>query len=178
MKKIINPFDYAKEICQAIPAGVLLTTKAEGRVNTMTIGWGTLGMEWNKPVFTVYVRTGRFSHGLLEKNPEFTINVPWGSFDKKILGKAGTETGRKVDKIKAYGLTLEAPEIISVPALKEFPLTLECKVIYKTTQQIRDIHADNVDFLYPQDITSSDIPRNCEAHTAYYGEIVKAYILV
>ena len=44
MKKEINVFDYAKEIAKSIGKGVLLTSKADGKVNTMTIGWGTLGI--------------------------------------------------------------------------------------------------------------------------------------
>ena len=51
MKKYVNVFDYAKEIMQALPKGVLLTTKADGKVNTMTIGWGTLGIEWATGIY-------------------------------------------------------------------------------------------------------------------------------
>ena len=177
MKKKIDPFDYASEIAHALRQGILLTTKAGDRVDTMTIGWGTLGIEWNRPVFAAYVRTGRFTHAQLEKNPEFTVNIPLGTFDKSILGRAGTLTGRKVDKIAALGLTLVEPEAISVPAIKEFPLTLECRVIYQTTQAISDIRIADVEGLYPPDVNDSDQPRNNEPHTAYYGEIVSAYIV-
>ncbi len=45
MNRKIEVFDYAKEIVSAIPKGVLLTTKNGEAVNTMTIGWGTLGVE-------------------------------------------------------------------------------------------------------------------------------------
>ena len=177
MRKQIDPFDYAKEITQALRQGVLLTTKADDRVNTMTIAWGTLGVEWNRPIFAAYVRTGRFTHTLLEKNPAFTVNIPLGTFDKQSLGKAGTLTGRKVDKIEALGLTLVEPERISVPAIKEFPLTLECRVVYKTTQALSDIRLADIESFYPPEISDPDQARNNEAHTAYYGEIVSAYIL-
>jgi flavin reductase (DIM6/NTAB) family NADH-FMN oxidoreductase RutF len=177
MKKFIDPFDYAKEITHSIMPGILLTTKADGKVNTMTIGWGTLGVEWNKPIFTVYVRTSRFTHVLLEKNPEFTISVPYGAYDKKILGKAGVTSGRDVDKIKTLGLTLVEPEVVSVPAIKELPLTLECKVIFKNEQPLADITCDNVNHLYPQEVDDINIGRNKYPHTAYYGEIVSAYII-
>ena len=86
MKKEIEVFDYAKEIVSAIPKGVLLTTKGGGKVDTMTIGWGTLGVEWALPIFTVFVREGRFTREQLDASMEFTINVPYGDFDKKILG--------------------------------------------------------------------------------------------
>lgn len=44
MKREIEVFDYAGEIMKGVKAGVLLTTKAEDNVNTMTISWGTLGI--------------------------------------------------------------------------------------------------------------------------------------
>ena len=46
MKKNIDAFDYAGYICKAMKKGILLTTKAGDRVNTMTIGWGKIGIEW------------------------------------------------------------------------------------------------------------------------------------
>ena len=55
MKKIINAFDYASDICNAMKKGILLTTAADGKVNTMTIGWGFIGVEWGKPIFVALV---------------------------------------------------------------------------------------------------------------------------
>lgn len=82
MKQEINVFEYAKEITSAIPKGILITTKVD-KVNSMTIGWGSLGIEWGLPIFTTYVRTGRFTAEQLIKNPEFTVNIPFGDFNKK-----------------------------------------------------------------------------------------------
>ena len=117
MKEKINVFEKAPEILTNLPKGVLLTTKAGDRVNTMTIGWGTLGVEWSKTIFTIYIRQNRFTHEHLAKNPEFTVNIPVGAFDRSILGKAGTTSGHDGDKIEKIGLTLEDPEVISVPGL-------------------------------------------------------------
>ena len=78
MKKEIEVFDYANEIMKSIKTGVLITTKAGDKVNSMTISWGTLGIEWGKMIFTVFVRENRFTKHQLEKNHEFTINLPIG----------------------------------------------------------------------------------------------------
>lgn len=177
MKKEIEVFDYANEIMKAVKTGVLLTTKADDKVNSMTIGWGTLGIEWSKPIFTVFVRENRFTKHQLEQNPEFTINIPYGAFDKKILGVCGTKSGRELDKIKELNLTLEKPNHISVPAVKELPLTLECRVIYKQKQDEREITAENRKTFYPQDVDSLFHGANKDFHIAYYGEIVSAYII-
>ena len=44
MKRDIEVFDHASEIISTVNRGVLLTSKARGRVNTMTISWGMLGI--------------------------------------------------------------------------------------------------------------------------------------
>jgi len=177
MKREIEVFDYANEIIKALKTGVLLTTKADDKVNSMTISWGTLGIEWSKPIFTVFIRENRFTKLQLEKNPEFTINIPHGDFDKKILGICGTKSGHITDKIKELNLTLETPGHISVPAIKELPLTLECRVVYKQKQDEHEITEENRNTFYPQNVDSTFHGANKDYHTAYYGEILSAYII-
>ena len=172
MKKMIEAFDYAGTVCKAMPRGILLTTKADGKVNTMTIGWGHIGIEWGKPIFVAYVRESRYTKQMLEANGEFTVNVPMGSIDGKLLGYCGTKSGRATDKIADLGLTLEEPEVISVPGIQELPLTLECRVIYKQKQDLSAIPENILTRYYPADETGYQ-----DYHYAYYGEIVSAYII-
>lgn len=68
MKKSIDVLDYAGHICKAMKNGVLLTAKSQDRVNTMTIGWGTIGIEWNKPIFIAYIRESRYTRQLDRKS--------------------------------------------------------------------------------------------------------------
>lgn len=171
MKKIIDPFDYAGEIFKNMKRGILLTTKAKGTVDTMTIGWGTIGIEWGRPVFVAYVRESRFTRELLDENPEFTVNVPMGQVDGSILGFCGTKSGRDVDKIKELGLHLEEPMNISVPGIRELPLTLECKVIYRNPQPMDTMSKEILDRYYPETDGKRD------EHVAYYGQILGAYII-
>ena len=142
MKKHVDAFDYAGTVCKEMAKGILITTKLDGKVNTMTIGWGHIGIEWGKPIFIAYVRESRHTYTMLEGNGEFTVNIPMGQVDKKILGYCGTKSGRNTDKIRDMGLTLEDPSVISVPGIKELPLTLECKVIYKQKQDLSAIPAE------------------------------------
>jgi len=177
MKREVNPFDYAGQICKAMPKGILLTTKSGDTVNTMTIGWGTIGIEWKRPVFVAYVRESRYTKQMLEENGEFTVNVPLDSCDPRILGVCGTKSRRDTDKIKELGLTLEEPVEISVPGIKELPLTLECKVIYKQAQNVYDLPEVILDRFYP--VESRELHPQCDRdyHICYYGEILKAYII-
>lgn len=179
MAKKINVTDYAKDILKALPAGILLNTEADGKQNTMTIGWGSLGTNFGKNVFTVYVRKSRYSHVLLDKNPVFTISVPLGEADEKIkkaLAVCGSETGAKTDKFKKAGLTAVKGKKISAPAIAEFPLTLECKVIYRAEEKIPLISEAYQNF-YPMNNTKYNITKEQDPHFIYQGEIVAAYIL-
>ncbi len=172
MKENINPWDYAPHILKIINNGILLTTQADGEVDSMVIGWGTMGVQWKKPIFIVFVRQSRHTKTLLDKNPEFTVNVPLGELDKDILRVCGTQSGRDVDKVKELGLTLVPGETVSVPAIKEVPLTIECKVIYKQDQDLSALCQESRSRCY-----KPGTPDETDFHTAYYGEITAAYIL-
>ena len=172
MKEKINPWDYAPHILKIINNGILLTTQADGEVDSMVIGWGTMGVQWKKPIFIVFVRQSRHTKTLLDKNPEFTVNVPLGELDKDILRVCGTQSGRDVDKVKELGLTLVPGETVSVPAIKEVPLTIECKVIYKQDQELSALCQESRNRCY-----KPGTPDETDFHTAYYGEITAAYIL-
>ena len=119
MKKQVDAFDYAGLICKAMKKGVLLTTKAGDTVNTMTIGWGKIGIEWNRPVFIAYVRETRYTKQLLEAAGEFTVNIPVGDADSRILGYCGTKSGRDTDKIADLSLTLVDSDNVQVPGIRE-----------------------------------------------------------
>lgn len=173
MKKQVNVFDYAGHICSSMKKGVLLTTASGEKVNTMTIGWGHVGIEWGRSIFIAYVRESRFTKQMLEENGEFTVNIPYGECDGKILGYCGSRSGRDTDKIKDMNLTLEQPSTISVPGIKELPLTLECKVIYKQEQDLSQIPEDILQRFYPTE-ESTGRP---DGHTVYYGEILDAYLI-
>ncbi len=177
MKQNIQVVDYANDIMKALKSGALLTAKANGKVNSMTISWGMLGIEWGQELFTVFVRENRFTKQLLDENPEFTISIPYGKDARKILGFCGTKSGRDMDKAKELGLTLEEGEEISVPGIRELPLTLECRIVYKQEQDPKAISEKNNAKYYPQNVNSGFCGANRDYHTAYYGEIVSAYII-
>ena len=75
------------------------------------------------------------------------------------------------------GLTPVEAEKISVPAIRELPLTLECKVVYKQEQDPDQISEKRKKIFYPADVDGSFHGANRDYHTAYYGQILSAYIL-
>ena len=184
MRESIDVFEHAPQILRGLKGGVLLTAAADGKANPMTIGWGTLGIEWGKPVFVCYVRTGRYTHGLLDRAGEFTVNVPLagaGAADearvREVLSVCGTRSGRDMDKVSELGLTPVPGVDVSAPGFEELPLTLECRVLYRRNQDISLLPDDVRERCYPADAPSEAAGSNRDHHTEYYGEIVHAYIL-
>ena len=167
MKEFVDVFDYAGQICKAMKKGILLTTRDGEQVNTMTIGWGTLGIEWGKPIFVAYVRESRYTREILDKTGEFTVNIPIEQVESAIIGHCGKYSGRDHDKIAELRLTLEQPDKIAVPGICQLPLTLECKVLFRNIQDESSL---------PEPLRSRYYPGNpADFHIAYYAEIVSSY---
>ena len=177
--KQINLYEYLPTIMTELGKGVLLNTKSGNKLNTMTIGWGQIGIEWGKLFFTAYIRHGRYTHKMLEENKEFTISVPLERTAQvaKAIGYCGYKTGKDCDKISEAGLTSVKGISVESPAIKEIPLTIECKVIYQQEQDTQKIPPELLEKFYPQDVSSDNPRANRDMHTVYYGEIINAYIV-
>lgn len=167
----ISIMDHGTEMLNALREGVYLTTRSGDKINTMVIGWGTVGIIWGRPVFICYVRESRFTRELLDSVSEFTVNMPVAPYDMSIFELCGSKSGRDMDKIAAAGLTPVEGRTVSVPALAEFPMTLECRVLYRQEQDLGLIPENIRNVYYPDNGSGAD------GHIAYIGEIVDSYIL-
>lgn len=167
LKEFIDIGAYAQTLQEALPKGILLNTRGD-KFNAMVIGWGGLGVIWGQNVYTVYVRQSRYTKAQLDRTGEFTISAPLGRPVSRIAKVCGSESGYDVDKVQAAGLTLEPPEVIHTPGIREYPLTLECRVLYRQDQALD---------LMPEDVRARFYPDDTDFHTAYIGQIVSAYII-
>lgn len=156
-------YSYTTEMM--VRHGLLLcTADTAGTPNIMTIGWGTIGSIWAKPVFIVLVRPSRYSYELLEQSPEFTVNVPLEEH-RQAVAYCGSNSGRDgLDKFEETGLTPVAADEVSVAIIEQCPVNFECRVIHKT-----DMVAGKV----PDDIKGTFYPSD-DYHRVYFGEIVAA----
>ena len=172
MKQPISVFDKAGDICKAMKQGILLTSGTVENPNTMTIGWGMIGVEWGKHIFLALVRESRFTRELVDKGGDFTVNIPWGQVDPKILGYCGTKSGRDVNKFAEMGLTAVEASKISAPGIAQLPLTLECKVLHRQLQELdREVDASVAKY-YPENAEGKR-----DLHYMYFAEILDAYII-
>lgn len=164
MEQVIYTKNADKNI-EIISKGAFLTTAANGKINTMTIGWGSISYIWQRPVFIVYVRPSRYTYELIEKSGEFTVSVPYEDM-KMQLGFCGVKSGRKTDKFAALELKTFESKTIKTPVLNIKGMHYECKVVYKTPIDPA-ILDKNVKAYYP----------NGDHHTMYFGEILNTFIL-
>ena len=177
-KEKFELWERSGEIVKAIPGCVYITTKKGDKVNCMAIEWGTLGNLWARPVFIAFIRNSRYTREVLDANPEFTINIPDGPYDKRIFRVCGGKSGRDLDKVTEAGLTLEDPERISVPGIRELPITLECRVIYRQDQDVSLIPDDIKSRFYPHKPTPGQHDSDDDDHVMYVGEIVASYRII
>lgn len=143
--------------------GLLLAARGpEGRPhNAMTIGWGTFGIIWGRPMCVVLVRPSRYTYGLIEESQDYTVNVPADGMAEAVA-YLGSASGRDGDKLARVGVT-PAPSLkVASPTLAECPVTYECRVVH-----YNDVLPPN---LAPE-VDRGSYPRG-DYHRVYYGEIV------
>jgi flavin reductase (DIM6/NTAB) family NADH-FMN oxidoreductase RutF len=151
----------------ADPGVLLVVSKTDGSRNVMTIGWGLIGIFWTKPVFMVAVRPSRFSHGFLEDNGEFTVNVPSEEMGKAVA-LCGKFSGMTHDKFKECKFTIAKGKKVSVPIIRQCKLHYECKVLHKL-EIVSDLIPTDVRRTYYSGRDENDF------HTLYIGEILSIY---
>ena len=139
--------------------------------NLITVAWAGVVCT-RPPMVSVSIRKERYSHAIISRTGEFTVNLV-GKHLLKAMDFCGVKSGRDVDKFRALGLGTEDPEAISVPGIRQLPLTLECKVVYAQQQYPEHMMDAELPTHYPEN--SKDI--HADYHTAYYGQILSAYII-
>ena len=100
-----------KTVLLPLPVYIIGTYDENGKANAMNLAWGE------------HKKTENI---LLKK--AFTISLATKA-TKDIADYFGIVSGNKVDKIEKSGVHIVKSENIDAPIIKEFPLTLECKVI-------------------------------------------------
>mgnify|MGYP004514894697 CR=1 FL=1 len=106
--------------------GLLTAADGEG-CNPMTVSWGGVGMLWNLPVATVYVRPQRYTHGLMEHEKYFSLSfMPEDRHD--VVALCGAKSGLDSNKVKECRLTVCSDQ--PAPYFAEAELTLICRKLY------------------------------------------------
>lgn len=108
-----------------IPA-VMVSCGTMEKSNIITVAWTGI-LNTNPAMCYISVRPERYSHDIIKENGEFAINLTTRQLAYE-TDWCGVKSGRDVDKFKEMKLTKEKANIISVPLIKESPVSVECKV--------------------------------------------------
>jgi flavin reductase (DIM6/NTAB) family NADH-FMN oxidoreductase RutF len=159
----VNYMEIAEKTMAQIKKGAFLTVRAGDELNTMTIGWATIGFCWKKPVLMVAVRDSRHTFGLMERAGDFTVSVPSENVTDDIMF-CGTKSGRDVNKFDACSITPLDAQAVSSPIIDIKGIHMECKIVVKTRMS-PELMTQDYDSLYPEK----------DYHTLYFGEIQACY---
>jgi flavin reductase (DIM6/NTAB) family NADH-FMN oxidoreductase RutF len=156
---------FAQTIQRMREDGLLLATVGtDGKANVMTIGWGTMGCIWSRPVFIVLVRPSRHTYGRLEQVNDFTVNVPPRELSAA-LSFCGSVSGRDHDKFQEAQLTPIPSREVRSPIIKECVVHYECRTLHRNDLAPEALAQAVREEFYP----SGDF------HRVFFGEIVAAY---
>ena len=144
--------------------GLLLLSGNANESNVMTIGWGTIGIIWGKPIFCVLVRPSRYTDNFIKKYNEFTVNVPSAGMEKTVL-YCGTVSGKNYNKFKKKNITLLPGKKVKCPTIKKCDIVYECRVIHKNSIVPAELMFEISPKYYPKG----------DYHTIYFGEILAVY---
>jgi len=139
---------------------MLVGAGGEGDHNMMTASWGGLGVLWNKPVSTIYIRSSRYTLGFIEREEYYALSF-FAEDYREALTLCGRRSGRDIDKCEATGLTPCFDE--AAPYFEEAELVLICKKLY-----VQDM--DPAAFL---DASLEGNYNGTDYHRIFIGEIVK-----
>ncbi|UCD79799.1 MAG: flavin reductase family protein [Desulfobacterales bacterium] len=162
--KRIDYMAAAQEAMTRIKKGAFLTVKSGEAINTMTIGWATIGYVWRKPIMMIAVRLSRHTFSIIETAEDFTVSMPSSDMKKEIMF-CGTKSGRDCNKFKECNLQVSDSRKVVTPIIKVPGIHYECKIVYKSAMDPAYLTVDYDTELYPQK----------DYHTLYFGEIVDSY---
>ena len=137
--RVISPDEFERSPFRLIGKEWLLITapddsKASG-ANAMTASWGNMGILWNKPVATVFVRPQRYTFSLCESADRFALCV-LPDEHRNALKLCGTKSGNDTDKLAECGL--DCIEVDEVKIIEKSSVAMICKKLYAD-----DIKKDN-----------------------------------
>jgi len=164
--KKISPLELNGNIIKMVNKQWMLVTAGKAdKFNSMTAGWGGIGVMWSKPVAFILVRNTRYTYEFLEREPNFTLTF----FPEKCrqqLVMFGTKSGRNVDKVKESGF--KPFDTGMGMAYEEANIIIACKKIYAAP-----VTAENA--INPDTATAKFLSGK-DYHKLYFGEIVGVWI--
>ena len=164
MFKSVKPEELTVNPFSAIGSDWMLITAKDGeRTNAMTASWGGLGIMWNEPVATCYIRPQRYTRELADNEEYFSLCF-FGGEHREALALCGRVSGRDTDKVARTGLTVLSDK--AAPYFAEASLVIICRKIYRQEMLPKCFIDPHIDSHYP----SKDY------HIMYLGKVEECLV--
>ena len=117
----------------------LVTAGGKEGFNPMTVSWGEIGILWNRPVATLFIRASRETLKYVEAHDNLTLSFFGGAYKENLI-LAGKISGRDYkDKFNEINLTPVYDVDADVYYAKEARYVFKLTKIYMTDIKEEDI---------------------------------------
>ena len=160
---------YLKEFTTPqMPA--ILSAGTKDHYNSMAIEWGSLGVSWKMPIFTVYVKDQRYTYEFMQTTEIFTVSI----INKKLFKKFavyGTKSGRDINKEEVAGTHIKFLDDGGI-TFDEAEEVFVCKMLAKAYIQEKD-RSPTLKAFYEK---AKQYWKNMDPHAIFIGEIIGHYV--
>lgn len=105
---------------------VLVSSRAGGQNNIMTMGWHTV-IEFSPSLVACLISSGNHSHRMIRNSGACVINVPELPLAATVA-QIGNCSGAQVDKFRKFKLTADKAEEVDAPLIRECYANFECRL--------------------------------------------------
>lgn len=109
----------------AFPVVLAVVGKEEKNIITLAL---VHVFSYNPPLIGIGVMPCRYSHELLHRSPDFSVNIPSKELVEEVIF-CGERSGKEVDKFEETGLTPVPGKRIESPVIEECIVNFECRKV-------------------------------------------------
>jgi len=160
---------YLKEFTTPRMPAILSAGDRNG-YNSMAIEWGSIGVSWKRPIFTVYVKDERYTYEFMQKTKIFTVSI----INRKIFKKFavyGTKSGRDINKEEVGGTHIKFLNDGGI-TFDEAEEVFVCEMLDKAYIQNENSYPGLKAFYKKQ----QKYFKTLEPHAIFIGEIIGHYV--
>ena len=149
----------------------ILSAGDKNHYNSMAIEWGSIGVSWKMPIFTVYVKDERYTYEFMQTTEYFTVSIISKKLFKKFANIYGTKSGRDMNKEKEAGTHIKFLDDGGI-TFEEAEEVYVCKMLAKANIKDEDSSPGLKDFYEKR----KEYFKTMKPHGIFIGEIIGHYI--
>ena len=149
----------------------ILSAGTKDHYNSMVIDWGSLGVSWKMPIFSVYVKDQSYTYEFMQTTEIFTVSIINKNLFKKFADAYGTKSGKDINKEEAAGTHIRFLEDGGI-TFDEAEEVFVCRMLGKAYIQEKDRSPALKEF-YEK---NKDYWKTMDPHGIFIGEIIGHYI--